>query len=96
MVDFTQPGLAEADSAAFASLTRLVDACQHDGWQTMANTALVAGSLWAAVHGLSQLWLFGVLQAPTGTTDIDEVSDTTFALLLNSPVATSTTPSRRR
>jgi len=90
LVDFTQPALAEAAPAAFASMTRLVEACQRDGWHAGEGTALVAGSLWATVHGLAQLWLLGVLQTAAGVTDIDAVMGTTLALVANDRIATST------
>jgi AcrR family transcriptional regulator len=83
LVDFTRPGLAEAGAAAFASLTRLVESCQRQGWQEKADTAVVAGALWATVHGLAQLWLFGVLARTTRTTSIDAVRKTAFGLLLD-------------
>jgi AcrR family transcriptional regulator len=92
LVDFTRPGLAEAGAAAFASLTRLVESCQRQGWQDKADTAVVAGALWATVHGLAQLWLFGVLAPTTRTTSIDAVSETAFGLLLDNQALGSALP----
>jgi AcrR family transcriptional regulator len=99
LVDFTKAGLAEAGAAAFASLTRLVESSQRQGWQEKADTATVAGALWATVHGLAQLWLFGVLAATTRTTSIDAVRETAFGLLLDDQVfksATSSPPGRSK
>ncbi|MHB1517868.1 MAG: TetR/AcrR family transcriptional regulator [Acidimicrobiales bacterium] len=92
LVDFTRPGLAEAGAGAFASLTRLVESCQRQGWQENADTELVAGALWATVHGLAQLWLFGVLAPTTRTTSIDAVRETAFRLLLDGEALGSAIP----
>lgn len=99
LVDFTRAGLAEAGAAAFASLTRLVESCQRQGWQEKADTAVLAGALWATVHGLAQLWLFGVLAPTTRTTSIDTVRETAFGLLLDDEVfgsAISPPPARSK
>lgn len=99
LVDFTRAGLAEAGAAAFASLTRLVESSQRRGWQEKVDTATVAGALWANVHGLAQLWLFGVLAPTTRTTSIDAVRETAFGLLLDDQVfglAISSPPGRSK
>ena len=99
LVDFAMPGLAEAGAAVFASLTRLVESCQRQGWQEKADTVLVAGALWATVHGLAQLWLSGVLASTTRTTSIDAVTEAAFGLLLDDQVfgsAISPPPARSK
>lgn len=85
LVDFTEPGLADGSAAAFASLTDLVEAVQQMGWRADEDTRMVAGALWASVHGLAQLWLLGVLGRATGATSIDELSEVTFAQLTDFP-----------
>lgn len=112
LVDFSQPALAEAGASAFASLRHLVEAYQRRGWRKDLDTDLLAGSLWAAVHGMAQLWLFGVLAPTSGAASIDELSEVAFALLLaddcptfadphhpslrHQPATTENRPRRRR
>lgn len=95
LVDFAEPALAAAGADAFASLTRLVGACQCQGWRADMDTTVVAGSLWATVHGLAQLWLFGVLGPASGATSIDDVCEAAFALLLDDPVPLPVPPPTR-
>lgn len=95
LIDFGRPALAEAGPAAFATLTRLVEACQHEGWRAEADTVLLAGALWATVHGIAQLWLFGVLRATSGVPSVDAVTEAALALLLD-PVSGRKGPPTRR
>ncbi len=95
LLDFGRPALARHAPAAFGGLTRLVRDCQRDGWRPEADTALLAGSLWATVHGVAQLWLFRVMQAATGAPSVDIVLDTAVALLLETPVRPSNPPAER-
>lgn len=82
LVDFSEPALAEAGAAAFGSLYRLVEACQRQGWREDLDTELLAASLWSTVHGIAQLWLFGVLQPTSRAKSIDQLSEVALDLLL--------------
>lgn len=65
LIDATEPGLVAASSAVFDSFAELVrrDRAAGPGSHVTPGTdpRLVAASLWAALHGLAQLWLWGGL-----------------------------------
>ncbi|WP_431876247.1 TetR/AcrR family transcriptional regulator [Amycolatopsis sacchari] len=52
---------AELDQTVFIRFTKLVEAAQAEGWRTDAEPRMLAASLWAALHGLAELWLWGGL-----------------------------------
>jgi AcrR family transcriptional regulator len=56
LIDPAEPALAAASSAVFDDFTALVEAA---GGHPGTDPRLVAASLWAALHGLAQLWLWG-------------------------------------
>ncbi|MFF4545954.1 TetR/AcrR family transcriptional regulator [Streptomyces sp. NPDC001435] len=57
-------GLRETSLPLFGLLTDLVGRVRPD-----ANASLVAGALWANLHGIAQLWSWGSLQLVTGARD---------------------------
>lgn len=52
---------AELDQEFFARLTKLVADAQATGWRQGVDAHTLAASLWAALHGLAELWLWGGL-----------------------------------
>jgi hypothetical protein len=82
LLDPADPALIEASLGAFEDLVDLVRACQADGWQAEADSRLVAGSLWAAVQGIAELWLWSALQVVTHAASVDACLATTFRLLM--------------
>lgn len=58
LIDPEDPALAAASSAVFDEFAALVAAVGGHGG---TDPRLVAASLWAALHGLAQLWLWGGL-----------------------------------
>ena len=58
-------GLREASLALFAVLVDLVREARPDG----PDPAVVAGALWANLHGLAQLRQWGSLEVPAGSDD---------------------------
>ncbi|MTD54765.1 TetR/AcrR family transcriptional regulator [Amycolatopsis pithecellobii] len=52
---------AALDQALFARFTTLVADAQATGWRPGAEPRTLAASLWAALHGLAELWLWGGL-----------------------------------
>ncbi|TNC29498.1 TetR/AcrR family transcriptional regulator [Amycolatopsis alkalitolerans] len=52
---------AELDQAVFARFTKLVTDAQAAGWRAGTDPRALAASLWAALHGLAELWLWGGL-----------------------------------
>ncbi|MEV0179060.1 TetR/AcrR family transcriptional regulator [Streptomyces sp. NPDC050625] len=57
-------GLRETSLPLFGLLTDLVGRVRPD-----ANASLVAGALWANLHGIAQLWSWQSLQLATGAQD---------------------------
>ncbi|MEV4812892.1 TetR/AcrR family transcriptional regulator [Micromonospora avicenniae] len=51
--------------------TLLVDLVAQARRPTDADATVLAGALWANLHGLAQLWAWGSLQLATGATDDD-------------------------
>jgi AcrR family transcriptional regulator len=82
LLNSADPALIEASLGAFEDLVHLVRACQADGWQAEADSGLIAGSLWAAVQGVAELWLWGALQVVTHAMSVDACLATTFRLLM--------------
>ncbi|MDG4805381.1 TetR/AcrR family transcriptional regulator [Micromonospora sp. WMMD1120] len=60
--------LRETSLPLFAVLTDLVAQARRP---TAAPAPVVAGALWANVHGIAQLWAWGSLPLATGATDDD-------------------------
>jgi AcrR family transcriptional regulator len=52
---------AELDQAVFTRFTQLVADAQAAGWRQGVDSHTLASSLWAALHGLAELWLWGGL-----------------------------------
>lgn len=52
---------AELDQQLVARFTKLVEEAQATGWRANVNSRILAASLWAALHGLAELWLWGGL-----------------------------------
>ncbi|MCX5562127.1 TetR/AcrR family transcriptional regulator [Streptomyces sp. NBC_00038] len=57
-------GLRETSLPLFGALVELVGQVRPE-----ADAQVVAGALWANLHGIAQLWSFGSLQLTTGTDD---------------------------
>ncbi len=75
VLDLGDPALAEAGMGAFEDLVTLVADAQATGWQAQADAREVAGVVWATVHGLAQLWLWGAYEGATGVTDVARAVD---------------------
>jgi len=93
LVDASHPGFAHDSQRAFEQLVRLVRNAQDSGWHSARDTRQLAGSLWAAVHGLASLWVHGAYAGVLPKTPLDVAFDTTIGLMLGEP---SRPTSRRR
>lgn len=81
LVDPQEPELAGASLTVFDTLAALVGACQAEGWNPAADNRQVAGALWAALHGLAQLWIWNALPTATGARSSDEVLEVLLGML---------------
>lgn len=84
-LDWSHPGLVAESSASFEQLVRHVRAAQDAGWQQTRDTRQLAGSVWAAVHGLAMLWSQGALAGPVPGVSLEAIVDTTLELVLADP-----------
>ena len=74
LLESNRLGLREVSLPLFSMVTALVAAARPraDGAPAVASSAapaVVAGALWANLHGIAQLWEWGSLQLATGLTD---------------------------
>lgn len=67
---------------AFEQVVRHVRAAQDAGWQPQRDTRLLAGCVWAAVHGLASLWSQGALAGPVPDATLEAALETTLDLVL--------------
>jgi AcrR family transcriptional regulator len=58
-------------SRSFGQLVELVEAAQSGGWHPEEPAVVVAGVLWANVHGVAELALHGGLEAVIGADPVD-------------------------
>jgi AcrR family transcriptional regulator len=68
-------------AAAFEHLARLVRSSQDAGWHPEGDTRVLAGSVWAAVHGLATLWAQGAFAAAVPDASLADALDTTLDLV---------------
>ncbi|HKJ25144.1 MAG TPA: TetR/AcrR family transcriptional regulator [Myxococcota bacterium] len=58
-LDRANAAFARESFAAFERLLRLVRAAQDDGFEPASDVRVLAGAVWASVHGLASLWSQG-------------------------------------
>ena len=80
-LDPTNASFAREAPAAFDQLVRHVRAAQAQGWHADLDTRLLAGSLWASVHGLATLWSQGAFQGPVPHASKDDALAITLELV---------------
>ena len=86
LLDASHPGFARDSQRAFEQLVRLVRNAQDAGWNTARDTRQLAGSLWAAVHGLASLWVHGAYAGVIPKTPLNVAFDTTIELMFQEPM----------
>ena len=77
------PRFVREGSGAFEQLERLVRATQDAGWHSGRDTRLLAGCVWAAVHGLATLWAQGAFAGPVAGASLEDALETTLELVLD-------------
>ncbi len=68
-------------ATAFEHLVRLVRGAQDAGWHPQGDTRVLAGSVWASVHGLATLWAQGAFAGAVPGASLDDALDTTLNLV---------------
>jgi AcrR family transcriptional regulator len=71
LIDAGAAELASANEALFAAFHTLVGAAQAQGWRGDTDPRLLTTSLWAALHGLAELWLWGGLDTTSAAAHIE-------------------------
>lgn len=67
-------------SAAFDRLLEHVRMAQAAGWQKDNDAHLIAGAMWASVHGLATLWVDGAYQRAVSHASLDDALRTTLQI----------------
>ena len=80
-LDVANASFVRDSHAAFEGLLRHVGAAQAAGWHAEHDTRLLAGSMWATVHGLATLWAQGAYQGPIPNASFDDALTTTLLLV---------------
>lgn len=80
-LDPTNAAYARDAEAAFERLLDHVRAAQAEGWHAGRDPRLLAGSMWALVHGLATLWAQGAFQGPVPHASLDDALTTTLELV---------------
>jgi AcrR family transcriptional regulator len=83
--DAANPRLRRDSERAFEQLLHHVRDAQDAGWHAQRDTRLLAGSVWACVHGLAMLWTQGALARPLSGASLDDALVTTLELALGEP-----------
>jgi AcrR family transcriptional regulator len=68
--------------AAFERVVAQVRAAQDAGWRTERDTRVLAGAIWASLHGLASLWAQGALAGPVPRASLDDALTTALDLLI--------------
>lgn len=86
-----RPELLDADNAsyrrdgdaAFEPLVVQVRAAQDAGWHPDRDTRVLAGAVWASLHGFATLWAQGALSGPVHRASLEDALTTALELLLD-------------
>lgn len=75
---------ARTSRAAFQQLLCHVRAGQDAGWHSSLDTQVLAGSVWASVHGLATLWSQGAFVGAVPGASLEDAVSTTLQLFIDS------------
>ncbi len=86
-----RPELLDADNAtfrrdagaAFENVVVRVRAAQDAGWHPQRDTRVLAGAVWASLHGLATLWAHGALSGPVPRASLEDALTTVLELLMD-------------
>jgi AcrR family transcriptional regulator len=69
--------------AAFEHVVVQVRAAQDAGWHPQRDTRLLAGAVWASLHGLATLWAQGAFSGAVPRASLEDALTTALELLLD-------------
>ena len=82
LLDATNESYRSRGLAAFERVVVQVRAAQDAGWRTERDTRVLAGAIWASLHGLAALWAQGALAGPVPRASLDDALTTALDLLI--------------
>ena len=82
-LDPDNESLMRDSRAAFERLLEHVRRAQAAGWRTERDSSLLAGSMWASVHGLATLWAEGAYQGAIPRASLDDALTTALELTVD-------------
>jgi AcrR family transcriptional regulator len=87
LIDACDRELARSNSAVFDLFADLVADVQAQGWRDGTDPRLIAASLWASLHGLAGLWLWGGLSKASFAESIEVPLAVTLESYFGSPLS---------
>lgn len=82
-LDPDNESLMRDSRAAFERLLEHVRRAQAAGWRAERDSSLLAGSMWASVHGLATLWAEGAYQGAIPRASLDDALTTALELTVD-------------
>lgn len=83
LLDAENASYVRDGAAAFERVVVQVRAAQDAGWHPQRDTRVLAGVVWASLHGLATLWAQGALSGPIPRASLDDALTTALELLLD-------------
>jgi AcrR family transcriptional regulator len=83
LLDADNPSYRRDGGGAFERVVVQVRAAQDAGWHPQRDTRVLAGAVWAALHGLATLWAQGALSGVVPRASLEDALTTALELLLD-------------
>jgi AcrR family transcriptional regulator len=83
LLDADNPSYRSEGGAAFERVVDRVRAAQDTGWHPQRDTRVLAGAVWASLHGLATLWAQGALSGPVPHASLEDALNTALELLID-------------
>jgi AcrR family transcriptional regulator len=83
LLDADNPSYRRDGGGAFERVVDRVRAAQDTGWHPQRDTRVLAGAVWASLHGLATLWAQGALSGPVPHASLEDALNTALELLID-------------
>jgi AcrR family transcriptional regulator len=83
LLDAANESYSRDGGAAFERVVVQVRAAQDAGWHPRRDTRVLAGTVWAALHGLATLWAQGALSGPVPGASLEDALNTALELVMD-------------
>jgi len=84
LLDAESESYARDGSASFEHVATQVRAAQDAGWHPQRDTRVLAGVVWASLHGLATLWAQGAFSGVVPDASLDDALNTALELVIDS------------